>query len=89
MRLVKEGKMPGLAAAAFALAAAGCLPRLLNWAMDATHSAVMLLLAGLLWRAGKAVLRKIIGGSGGSRWRLGWPSLFASCWVRGWTAPEP
>ena len=58
MRLVKEGKVPGLAAAAFALAAAGCLPRLLNWAMDATHSAVMLLLAGLLWRAGKAVLEE-------------------------------
>lgn len=58
MRLVKEGKMPGLAAAAFALAAAGSLPRLLNWSMDATHSAVMLLLAVLLWRAGKAVLEE-------------------------------
>ena len=55
---MKPVKTAGTAAAVCSLAGVGLMPRLLDWAMDATHSAVMLLLAGLLWRAGKAVLEE-------------------------------
>ena len=58
MRLEAVGKRAGVGAAACALAAAGLLSCLLRWSADTTHSVAMLLLAGLLWAAGKAVLAK-------------------------------
>lgn len=49
---MKPVKTAGTAAAVCSLAGVGLLPRLLDWGIDATHSAGMLLLAGLLWTAG-------------------------------------
>lgn len=81
MRLEAVGKRAGVGAAACALAAAGLLSCLLRWSADTTHSAAMLLLAGLLWAAGKAVFsekdRRLL------RFSLAFGLVFAFCQLLG------
>ncbi len=78
---MKPVKTAGTAAAVCSLAGVGLLPRLLDWGIDATHSAGMLLLAGLLWTAGKAVLsekdRRLL------RFSLAFGLVFAFCQLLG------
>ena len=78
---MKPVKTAGTAAAVCSLAGVGLLPRLLDWGIDATHSAGMLLLAGLLWTAGKAVLsekdRRLL------RFSLTFGLVFAFCQLLG------
>ena len=78
---MKPVKTAGTAAAVCSLAGVGLLPRLLDWGIDATHSAGMLLLAGLLWTAGKAVLsekdRRLL------RFSLAFGLIFAFCQLLG------
>lgn len=78
---MKPVKTAGTAAAVCSLAGVGLLPRLLDWGIDATHSAGMLLLAGLLWAAGKAVFsekdRRLL------RFSLTFGLIFAFCQLLG------
>ncbi len=78
---MKPVKTAGTAAAVCSLAGVGLLPRLLDWGIDATHSAAMLLLAGLLWAAGKAVFsekdRRLL------RFSLAFGLIFAFCQLLG------
>lgn len=78
---MKPVKTAGTAAAVCSLAGVGLLPRLLDWGIDATHSAAMLLLAGLLWAAGKAVFsekdRRLL------RFSLTFGLIFAFCQLLG------
>ena len=78
---MKPVKTAETAAAVCSLAGVGLLPRLLDWGIDATHSAGMLLLAGLLWTAGKAVLsekdRRLL------RFSLAFGLVFAFCQLLG------